>query len=195
MYLNMYEDKIKKTLKEYKHRSELKLEKQKELNEKAKQKEIQEKIDNQLMAEKKTINTKQMYNKFIEYLREQEQKKINSKTKDSNNKTKKSSSKKNSFFFTGIDPEKLNPTNILESSSSSSSSIGNTTSQLGFKKKKEGTIIIPFEQKEDFLEKNRNKLMNIFSKYQNNLVEDVHKNSIFKKRKKKIKKITIRYTS
>ena len=98
VYLNMYEDKIKKTLKEYKHRSELKLEKQKELNEKAKQKEIQEKIDNQLMAEKKTINTKQMYNKFIEYLREQEQKKINSKTKDSNNKTKKSSSKKNSFI-------------------------------------------------------------------------------------------------
>ena len=189
MYLNMYEDKIKKTLKEYKHRSELKLEKQKELNEKAKQKEIQEKIDNQLMAEKKTINTKQMYNKFIEYLREQEQKKINSKTKDSNNKTKKSSSKKNEFFFTGIHPEKLNPTNILESSSSSSSSsIGNTTSQLGFKKKKAGTILIPFEQKEDFLEKNRNKLMNIFSKYQNNLVEDVHKNSIFKKRKKKLRK-------
>ena len=71
-YLNLYEEKIKKTLKEYKHRSELKVIKQKELNEKAKQRELQEKIDNQLMEENKSLNKKQMYKKFIEYLRAKE---------------------------------------------------------------------------------------------------------------------------
>ena len=174
-YLNLYEDKIKKTLKEYKHRSELKVIKQKELNEKAKQKELQDKIDNQLMEENKSLNKKQMYKKFIEYLRAKEEKKNTSKNKASNNMTKRNNSKKNSFFFTGIDSVKISRSNILESSSSSSSSSyreGETSSQIGFKKKKEKNIIIPFKQKEEFLEINKNKLINMFSKYQNNLVKD-----------------------
>ena len=174
-YLNLYEDKIKKTLKEYEHRSELKVIKQKELNEKAKQKELQDKIDNQLMEENKALNKKQMYKKFIEYLRAKEEKKNTSKNKASNNMTKRNNSKKNSFFFTGIDSVKISRSNILESSSSSSSSSyreGETSSQIGFKKKKEKNIIIPFKQKEEFLEINKNKLINMFSKYQNNLVKD-----------------------
>ena len=185
-YLNLYEEKIKKTLKEYKHRSELKVIKQKELNEKAKQKELQEKIDNQLMEENKSLNKKQMYKKFIEYLRAKEEKKNTSKNKASNNMTKRNNSKKNSFFFTGIDSVKISRSNILESSSSSSSSSsykeGETSSQIGFKKKKEKNIIIPFKQKEEFLEVNKNKLINMFSKYQNNLVKDGMPNIYVKKK-------------
>ena len=185
-YLNLYEDKIKKTLKEYKHRSELKVIKQKELNEKAKQRELQEKIDNQLMEENKSLNKKQMYKKFIEYLRAKEEKKNTSKNKASNNMTKRNNSKKNSFFFTGIDSVKISRSNILESSSSSSSSSsykeGETSSQIGFKKKKEKNIIIPFKQKEEFLEVNKNKLINMFSKYQNNLVKDGMPNIYVKKK-------------
>ena len=185
-YLNLYEEKIKKTLKEYKHRSELKVIKQKELNEKAKQRELQEKIDNQLMEENKSLNKKQMYKKFIEYLRAKEEKKNTSKNKASNNMTKRNNSKKNSFFFTGIDSVKISRSNILESSSSSSSSSsykeGETSSQIGFKKKKEKNIIIPFKQKEEFLEVNKNKLINMFSKYQNNLVKDGMPNIYVKKK-------------
>ena len=185
-YLNLYEEKIKKTLKEYKHRSELKVIKQKELNEKAKQRELQEKIDNQLMEENKSLNKKQMYKKFIEYLRAKEEKKNTSKNKASNNMTKRNNSKKNSFFFTGIDSVKITRSNILESSSSSSSSSsykeGETSSQIGFKKKKEKNIIIPFKQKEEFLEVNKNKLINMFSKYQNNLVKDGMPNIYVKKK-------------
>ena len=185
-YLNLYEEKIKKTLKEYKHSSELKVIKQKELNEKAKQKELQEKIDNQLMEENKSLNKKQMYKKFIEYLRAKEEKKNTSKNKASNNMTKRNNSKKNSFFFTGIDSVKISRSNILESSSSSSSSSsykeGETSSQIGFKKKKEKNIIIPFKQKEEFLEVNKNKLINMFSKYQNNLVKDGMPNIYVKKK-------------
>ena len=184
--LNLYEDKIKKTLKEYKHRSELKVIKQKELNEKAKQRELQEKIDNQLMEENKSLNKKQMYKKFIEYLRAKEEKKNTSKNKASNNMTKRNNSKKNSFFFTGIDSVKISRSNILESSSSSSSSSsykeGETSSQICFKKKKEKNIIIPFKQKEEFLEVNKNKLINMFSKYQNNLVKDGMPNIYVKKK-------------
>ena len=186
-YLNLYEDKVKKSLKEYKHRSELKIIKQKELNEQAKQREMQEKIDNQLMEENKSLNKKQMYNKFMEYLKAKEEKKNSSKNKASNDMTKRNNSKKNSFFFTGIDSAKYSRSNLLESSSSSSSSSnsfkeGNTSSQIGFKKKKEKKIIIPFSQKEEFLEVNKNKLINMFSKYQNNLVKDVNTNIYAKKK-------------
>ena len=182
-YLNLYEDKIKKSLKEYKHRSELKIQKQKELNEVTKQREIQEQIDKQLMEENKTLNKKQMYKKFIEYLRAKDEKKNSSKNKGSKDITKRNASKKNSFIFTGIDSIKYSGSNLLESSSSSSSeSYGdNTSSQIGFKKKKEKINVIPFKQKEEFMEINQNKLINMFSKYQNNLVQDASKNVYSKK--------------
>ena len=186
-YLNLYEDKVKKSLKEYKHRSELKIIKQKELNEQSKQREMQEKIDAQIMEENKSINKKQMYKKFIEYLRAKEEKKNSSKNKASNGMTKRNNSKKNSFFFTGIDSVKYSHSNPLESSNSSSSSSnsykeGETSSQIGFKKKKEKKIVIPFPQKEEFLDINKNKLINMLSKYQNNLVKDVTQNLYVKKK-------------
>ena len=174
-YLDEYEEKMKKALKDYKHRLELKKEKQKEINEKSKQMEIQQKIENQIMKDNETLNQVQMYEKFITYLKSREEKKSLSKNRHS--KINKTNSKKNSFFFTGIDSVKYTQSNPLESSNSSSSNSydGNTTSQIGFKKK-ENKDIIPFKQKEEFLELNKNKLINIFSKYQNNLAKKLQKN-------------------
>ena len=169
-YLNIYGEKIKKELKDYKHRLELKIEKQKEMNEKSKQKEIQEKIEKQIMNENKILNHKQMYKKFIEYLRDKE-KKDSSKNKGDSWVTKMNNSKKNSFFFTGIDSVK---SNHLDSSSTSSSNSfeGDTSNQIGFKKKNKPENLISFQQKEDYFKFNKNKLMNMFSKYQNNLVKE-----------------------
>ena len=190
-YLNIYEEKVKKALKDYKHRLELKKEKQKEINEKSKQREIQKKIENQIIDENKSLNQIQMYHKFIEYLRAKEDKKNSSKSnKHSFGANKANNSKKNSFFFTGIDSAKYSQSNPLESSSSSSSSNsygGNTTSQIGLKKK-ENKKIIPFIKKEEFLELNKNKLINIFSKYQNNLAKKYEKNLYSKKIKGVLKR-------
>ena len=189
-YLNEYEEKMKKALKDYKHRLELKKEKQKEINEKSKQMEIQKKIEKQIIKENETLNQIQMYGKFIEYLRLREEKKNLSKNRHSKGVNKGINSKKNSFFFTGIDSVKYSQSNPLESSSSSSSSNsyeGNTTSQISFKKK-ENKEIIPFKQKEEFLELNKNKLINIFSKYQNNLAKKSEKNLYVKQVKDVLKR-------
>ena len=186
-YLTACEEKIKKAIKDYKHRLELKKEKQKELNEKSKQIEIQKKIENQ--NENETLNQVQMYNKFMEYLKVREDKKNISKKRKSFGANKGINSKKNSFFFTGLDSVKYSQSNPLESSSSSSTSNsyeGNTTSQIGFKKK-ENKDIVPFEKKEEFLELNKNKLINIFSKYQNNLTKKLEKN-LFSKQAKGLKR-------
>ena len=186
-YLDEYEEKMKKALKDYKHRLELKKEKQKEINEKSKQMEIQQKIENQIMKDNETLNQVQMYEKFITYLKSREEKKSLSKNRHS--KTNKTNSKKNSFFFTAIDSDKYTQSNPLESSNSSSSNSydGNTTSQIGFKKK-ENKDIIPFKQKEEFLELNKNKLINIFSKYQNNLAKKSEKNFFSKQVKDVLKR-------
>ena len=186
-YLDEYEEKMKKALKDYKHRLELKKEKQKEINEKSKQMEIQQKIENQIMKDNETLNQVQMYEKFITYLKSREEKKSLSKNRHS--KINKTNSKKNSFFFTAIDSVKYTQSNPLESSNSSSSNSydGNTTSQIGFKKK-ENKDIIPFKQKEEFLELNKNKLINIFSKYQNNLAKKSEKNFFSKQVKDVLKR-------
>jgi len=186
-YLTACEEKIKKAIKDYKHRLELKKEKQKELNEKSKQMEIHKKIENQ--NENETLNQVQMYNKFMEYLKVREDKKNISKKRKTFGANKGLNSKKNSFFFTGLDTVKYSQSNPLESSSSSSTSNsyeGNTTSQIGFKKK-EIKDIVPFEKKEEFLELNKNKLINIFSKYQNNLTKKLEK-TLFSKQPKGLKR-------
>ena len=169
-YLNILKDKIKKSLKDYKHRSELKIQKQKEIKEQEKQKELQKKLNAQLIQENKLMNKKQMFKKFLEYLLEKEEKKNSSKSKAFNGITKRNENiKKNSFFFTGIDSVKYTISNFLESSKSSSSSSNshekeNITINSEFNKKKE-KYIIPYEQKEEFLDINKNKLINLFSKY------------------------------
>ena len=189
--LIIYQEGVKKTLKEYKHRSMLKLEKQKEINEKTKQKELEEKIDNQLMAENKAITQKQMYKRFLDYLHDKESKNVNSAKNDQEggNNRKNNNSKKNSFFFTGIDSIK-SQSKLLGSSSSSSINGDDTTSKIGLTKPIEKKISISLKQKEEFLEKNKNKLISIFSKYQNTLVKENDKNIYFQKKSlKKIKKL------
>ena len=192
-YLNILKDKIKKSLKDYKHRSELKIQKQKEIKEQEKQKELQKKLNAQLIQENKLMNKKQMFKKFLEYLREKEEKKNSSKSKAFNGITKRNENiKKNSFFFTGIDSVKYTISNFLESSKSSSSSSNshekeNITINSEFNKKKE-KYIIPYEQKEEFLDINKNKLINLFSKYENNLVKDEGQYLYEKKKIKSMKK-------
>ena len=56
------------------------------------------------------------------------------------------------------------------------------------KKKEKEKNIIPYEQKEEFLDINKNRLINIFSKYQNSLVKDEGKNLYMKKKVKSMKK-------
>ena len=132
------------------------------------------------MMENKNLNHKQMYKKFIEYLRAKEKKEDSSNNKGDSGITKIKNSKKNSFFFTGIDSMKSNP---LDSSSTSSSNSfeGDTSGQIGFKKKKEPENLISYQQKEDYFKVNKNKLMNMFSKYQNNLVKEEGNNIYTKK--------------
>ena len=194
-YLNILEDKMKKSLKEYKHRFELKIQKQKELNEQEKQEQLQKKLNAELIEENKTMNKKRLFKKFLEYLKEKEEKKNSSKNRANNGITKRNDTlNKNSFFFTGVDSFKYSLSNFLESSKSSSSSSeslegGNTSihSDLNKKKEKEKNII-PYEQKEEFLDINKNRLINIFSKYQNSLVKDEGKNLYMKKKVKSMKK-------
>ena len=183
--LAIYQDGVKKTLKEYKHRSMLKLEKQKEINEKTKQKELEEKIDNQLMAENKAITQKQMYKRFIDYLHSKEVPNTTKNEQSGINVFKNNNSKKNSFFFTGLDSIKSQ--SKLLGSSSSSSVYDDTTSKIV--KPKEKKVAISLKQKEEFLEQNKNKLISIFSKYQNTLVKENDKNIYFQKKSlKKLRK-------
>ena len=187
--LIIYQEGVKKTLKEYKHRSMLKLEKQKEINEKTKQKELEEKMDTQLMAENKAITQKQMYKRFVDYLHNKDSQNVNSakNDQDGGNNHKNNNSKKNSFFFTGIDSIK-SQSKLLGSSSSSSINYDDTTSKNGLSKPIDNKIAISLKQKEDFLEKNKNRLISIFSKYQNTLVKENDKNLYFQK--KTLKKLT-----
>ena len=183
--LAIYQDGVKKTIKEYKHRSMLKLEKQKEINEKTKQKELEEKMDNQLMAENKAITQKQMYKRFIDYLISKEMPNTTKNEQSGINVFKNNNSKKNSFFFTGIDSIKSQSKFL--GSSSSSSVYDDTTSKVV--KPKEKKIAISLKQKEEFLEQNKNKLISIFSKYQNTLVKENDKNIYFQKKSlKKLRK-------
>ena len=187
--LNIYADGVKKTLKEYKHRSALKLQKQKEINEKAKQKELEEKIDNQLMAENRAITQKQLYKRFLDYLHNKEMQNINTTKNEDTDVVNpiNNNSKKNSFFFTGIDSIK-SQSKLLGTSSSSSMNYDDTTSKMGITKPKEKATI-SLKQKEDFLDKNKNRLISIFSKYQNTLVKENDKNLYFQKKSlKKLKK-------
>ena len=187
--LNIYADGVKKTLKEYKHRSALKLQKQKEINEKTKQKELEEKIDNELMAENKAITQKQLYKRFLDYLHDKDTQNINTTKNDGTEgvNPKNNNSKKNSFFFTGIDSIK-SQSKLLGTSSSSSVNYDDTTSKMGITKPKEKTVI-SLKQKEEFLDNNKNRLISIFSKYQNTLVKENDKNLYFQKKTlKRLKK-------
>ena len=182
--LSIYQDGVKKILKEYKHRSMLKIQKQKEIDEKTKKRELEDKIDNKFMEENKAITQKQMYKRFIEYLQNKEAQNVNSTKNEAQPgfHSIKDNSKKNSIFFTGIDSIKLTHSKLLESSSSSSVNVEEeSTNKINIKKPIDKNIIIPLKEKEEFLDKNKNKLINMFSKYQNTLVKENDKNIYYQK--------------
>ncbi len=181
--LNLYAEGVRKTLKEYKHRHMLKLEKQKEINEKTKQKELEEKIDDQLMSENKAITQKQMYKRFLDYLHNKEAQNGNTTKNEGSDKInhlRNNNSHKNSLFFTGIESIK-SQSRLLGTSSSSSINYDDTTTKIGVTKPKD-KYTISLKQKEEFLEKNQNKLISLFSKYQNSLVKENDKNLYFQKK-------------
>ena len=175
--INIYKEGVKKALKEYDRRSILKHEKQKEINIKTKKKEIEEKMDNKLMKENKSITQHQMFDRFIDYL--------HNKDKDSNSLREKYKKKENnldnenktSFFFTSVD---------IKSKKSGNSSSTLKYSENKFRKSDKNTnskeVSISLKRKEEFLRKNKNKVMNIFSKYQNTLVKEIDKNLYYQQK-------------
>ena len=188
--LNKYAAGVRKSIKEFGRRSILKIEKIKELNEKIKkEKEIKKNIDNELLnMENKAITQNQMFNRFVEYLHNKDNKN-NSNVYDKNDFN--SNKNKTSFFFTGIDSIKVTQSRNNETSSIMSSvnydenaSKVNQNKINDYDSKGFGFTL---KQKEEFLQKNKNKVMNIFSKYQNSLVKENDKNLYY--RKKYMKKL------
>ena len=186
--LNKYAAGVRKSIKEFGRRTILKIEKIKELNEKIKkEKQIKKNIDNELLnMENKAVTQNQMFNRFIEYLHNKD----NNNNSNSNIYNDKNDFKnKNSFFFTGIDSVKVTQSRNNETSSVISSvnydenvskvnqNIINNNNSKGFG--------FTLQQKEEFLQKNKNKVMNIFSKYQNTLVKENDKHLYYQKKNMK----------
>ena len=178
--LSRYQDGVKKAIKEYERRVLLKREKKKEINLRTKKKEIEEKMDKTLMKENKAITQNQMFNRFIDYLYNKEN---NSQKRNKNKDDNLMNMTKNSFFFTGIDSVKVTNSKNLENSTISQFS--ETFNKLNGKQQKISNakgVSISFKEKEEFLKKNKNRVMNIFSKYQNDLVKETDKKLYFQKK-------------
>ena len=184
--LHIYKDGVKKALKEYGRRTLLKNEKQKEINIKTKKKEIEEKIDSKLMKENKAVTQHQMFNRFVDYLHNKDSNSFREKTNRNENGNLNFNTNKTSIFFTGIDSVK---SKNLDNSSVNSKYSKYTDSFNRFGKDKNPNskeFAISLKQKEEFLKKNKNKVMNIFSKYQNTLVKEIDKNLYFQKKYMKL---------
>ena len=172
--LNIFEDGVKKSLKIYNRHSELKHEKQKEINKKQNKKEEQ-KDDAKLMIENKAITQNQMFYRFMDYLQVKES--SSSRERNKNNKKENiNKDNKNSFFFTAIDSVKLTKSNSNLTSNKQNINESSKT------KKQSKEISISLKQKEDFLKLNKNKVMNLFSKYQNTLVKETDKRLYFQQK-------------
>ena len=184
--LNKYAAGVRKSIKEFGRRSILKIEKIKELNEKIqREKQIKKNIDNELLnMENKAITQNQMFNRFVEYLHNKDNNN-NSNMYNDNNEFNINKNK-NSFFFTGIDSVKVTQSRNNETSSVMSSvNYDDNISKLNQNKiNNYNTKGFGFslKQKEEFLQKNKNKVMNIFSKYQNTLVKENDKNLYYQKK-------------
>ena len=182
--LHIYKDGVKKALKEYGRRTLLKHEKQKEINIKTKKKEIEEKIDDKLMKENKAVTQHQMFNRFVDYLHNKDSNSFREKTNRNEKNNLYFNTNKTSIFFTGIDSIKSKNLD----NSSVNSKYSESLNKFGKDKNPNyKQFSISLKQKEEFLQKNKNKVMNIFSKYQNTLVKEIDKNLYFQQ--KYIKKI------
>ena len=187
LLLNKYAAGVRKSIKEFGRVSILKIEKIKELNEKIKkEKQIKKNIDNELLnMENKAITQNQMFNRFVEYLHNKDNN--NNSNSNSNVYNDKNDFKnKTSFFFTGIDSAKATQSRNNETSSAMSSvNYDENVSKVNQNKINNDNCKgfgFTLQQKEDFLQKNKNKVMNIFSKYQNTLVKENDKNLYYQKK-------------
>ena len=176
--LHIYQDGIKKALKEYSRRAILKHEKQKEININTKNKEKEKKVEDKINFENKTITQNQMFKRFVDYLHNKD---MNSFRE--NQKERLSNNNKNSFFFTGIDSIKQTNSKNYENSSK----YIDTKNKYDKIKNPNKEMSISLRLKEEFLQRNKNKVINMFSKYQNTLVKEIDKNYYYQK--KHMKKI------
>ena len=171
--LHIYQDGIKKALKEYSRRAILKHEKQKEININTKNKEKEKKVEDKINFENKTITQNQMFKRFVDYLHNKD---MNSFRE--NQKERLSNNNKNSFFFTGIDSIKQTNSKNYENSSK----YIDTKNKYDKIKNPNKEMSISLRLKEEFLQRNKNKVINMFSKYQNTLVKEIDKNYYYQKK-------------
>ena len=163
--LTLYQSGVKKALKQYNRRTVLKNEKQKAINIYTKRINNKQKIDDNIMKENKSITQSQMFTRFIEYLNNKDSSRTNKERIKENDDTYRNfSTNKNSIFFTGIDSIRKTNSKNLENSSINSK---NSEKMNNFGKNKKTInlkeISISLRQKEDFLQKNKNKIMTFFS--------------------------------
>ena len=172
--LYIYQDGIKKALKEYNRRTILKHEKQKEININIKNKEKEKKVDDKINHENKTITQNQMFKRFVDYLHNKDMNSFRENQKERLNNNK------NSFFFTGIDSIKRTNSKNYENPDI------NIETKNKFKldkiKNPNKEMSISLRIKEEFLRRNKNKIINMFSKYQNTLVKEIDKNYYYQKK-------------
>ena len=127
------------------------------------------------MIENKAITQNQMFYRFMDYLQVKES--SSSRERNKNNKKENiNKDNKNSFFFTAIDSVKLTKSNSNLTSNKQNINESSKT------KKQSKEISISLKQKEDFLKLNKNKVMNLFSKYQNTLVKETDKRLYFQQK-------------
>jgi hypothetical protein len=136
------------------------------------------------MKENKAVTQHQMFNRFVDYLHNKDSNSFGEKTNRNEKNNLYFNTNKTSIFFTGIDSIKSKNLD----NSSVNSKYSESLNKFGKDKNPNSKqFSISLKQKEEFLQKNKNKVMNIFSKYQNTLVKEIDKNLYFQQ--KYIKKI------
>ena len=172
--LKIYKDSVKNSLEEYKYRSALKLEKQKEVNERIKKKELQKQIEDQLIEANKVMSQEQLFNRFFEFLENNNKTSKKKKKKFSESNLDNNTFRTNSFLFSNYDnTDNSNTKNQFQSNSrnfDSSSSYVDSDFIIFKNNIKNHNSLISLKEKQEFLKKNKNRLMSIFSKYHNSLV-------------------------
>ena len=179
--IKIYQNAKKKALEYYNKRIVLKREKQKELNIKIK-KQVLDKKNNAIKKklEKNTLTQNRIYKRFVDYIYSKDSLScIENKKEDIK---RQSNSNEKSIFFTGIDSLKLSKNKIFENSSLNSFVNDESKQKLIKIKKPIYNKVMSLRKKKDFLLKNRNKFINMFSKYHSSLVREKDKKIYYQKR-------------
>ena len=179
--IKIYQNAKKRALEDYNKRIVLKHEKQKELNIKIK-KQILDKRNNAIKRklEKNTLTQNRIYKRFVDYIYSKDSLScIENKKEDIK---RQSNSNEKSIFFTGIDSLKLSKNKIFENSSLNSFVNDESKQKLIKIQKPIYNKVMSLRKKKDFLLKNRNKFINMFSKYHSSLVRENDKKIYYQKR-------------